>query len=184
MKKKDKDNGGTADEKRLSALKERARRIASARAEVAPVTTLTVTQFILAGERYAVESSHIREIRPLEHITPLPGTPAFVAGIINVRSEIISVIDIKKFFDLPQKGLTNLSKVIILSSPDMEFGILADEVLGTRTLNLDNLEPALATLTGIREEYLKGVTADRTAVLDAVKLLSDKRIVVREGVET
>ena len=77
---------------------------------------IELVEFSLASETYAVESSFVREVYSLNDLTPLPCTPAFVLGIVNVRGEIVSVIDIKKFFDLPQKGLTDLHKAIILQS--------------------------------------------------------------------
>lgn len=144
--------------------------------------TIDILEFTLAYERYGIESSFIQEVYPLKTLTPLPCTPAFVLGIINVRGRILSILDIKKFFDLPEKGLTDLNKVIILHSANMLFGILADEVTGIRKIPLSKLQPALPTLTGIREEYLKGITEDRTVILDAQKLLSDKKIIVNEEV--
>ena len=66
----------------------------------------------------------------------------------------------------------------------MEFGILADVILGVLRVPLRNLQPTLPTLTGIREEYLKGITPGRLAILDAAKLLSDKKLIVHEEVET
>lgn len=144
---------------------------------------IQVVEFLLACEKYAVASEYVREIHPLKEFTPIPCTPPFVLGIINVRGRILSVIDIKKFFDLPEKGLTDLNKVIILHSESMEFGILADAIIGVRNIAVSELQTSLPTLTGIREEYLKGVTKERTVILDAEKLLSDKSIVVHELVE-
>jgi len=139
-------------------------------------------QFLLSHETYAVESRHVREVYPLEDLTPLPCTPAFVLGIVNLRGEILSVIDIKKFFDLPEKGLTDLNKVIVLQSDNMLFGILADAILGVRPVPLSEIQPSLPTLTGIREKYLKGVTGECTVLLDAAKLLADQNIIVQEQV--
>lgn len=171
---------------------EQTRRILKARAQAlarepgkteAGAECLEVVEFLLAHETYAIESRHVREIFPLENLTPLPGTPVFVLGIINMRGEILSVIDIKKFFELPDKGLTDLNKVIVLQSENMLFGILADAIAGTRQIPLTAIQPSLPTLTGIRDEYLKGVTAERTVVLDAEKLLADEKITVQEQVE-
>jgi len=141
-----------------------------------------IVEFILAHERYAVESIHVREVYPLENLTPLPCTPGFVLGIVNVRGEILSVIDLKKFFDLPEKGLTDLNKVIVLQSANMLFGVLADAIVGVRRIPLADIQPSLPTLTGVRENYLRGVTAERLVVLDAGKLLTDEGIVVQEQV--
>lgn len=145
---------------------------------------LEVVEFLLAYEKYGIQASYVREVYPLKELTPLPGTPRFVLGMINVRGKILSVIDIKKFFDLPEKGLTDLNKVIIVYSDKMEFGILADGILGMRGIPLDDIQPSLPTLTGIREEYLKGVTSEPIVILDAEKLLSDPAIIVHEEMET
>jgi len=65
----------------------------------------------------------------------------------------------------------------------MEFGILADSIIGVRNILLSEIQTSLPTLTGIREEYLKGVTKEREIILDAGKLLSDKSIIVNENVK-
>ncbi len=165
-------------------LKERARALAreSVQAEAADAG-IEVVEFILAHERYAVASEYVREVYPLEDLTPLPCTPAFVIGIVNVRGEILSVIDIKKFFDLPEKGLTDLNKVVVIESKGRVFGILADAISGVRHIPRADIQPSLPTLTGIREDYLHGVTAERVVVLDAAKLLSDEKLIVQEQVE-
>jgi purine-binding chemotaxis protein CheW len=141
-----------------------------------------VVEFVLAEERYAIESRHVRDVYPLEQLTPVPCTPAFVLGIVNLHGEILSVIDIKKFFGLPDRGLTDLNKVIVLESDSMRFGILADLIVGVHPISVADIQPSLPTLTGIREEYLRGVTPERTVILDAEALLADKNIVVQEQV--
>lgn len=170
---------------------ENVRRILKTRAEAlarepAPAQAadahLEAVEFLLAYERYAIESRYVREVYPLENLTPLPGTPSFVLGIVNVRGEILPVIDIKTFFDLPGKGLTDLNKVIVLHSDGMLFGILADAIVGVRSIPLADIQPSFPTFTGLRKDYLKGVTSERTVILDAERLLADERIVVEEQV--
>lgn len=144
---------------------------------------IEVVEFLLAHERYALESRYVREVYPLENLTPLPCTPAFVLGIVNLRGEILSVIDLKKFFELPEQGLTDLNKVIVLQSGNMLFGVLADAILGVRSIARTKIQSSLPTLTGIRADYLTGVTKERVAILDAAKLLSDRKLVVQEEVQ-
>ena len=163
-------------------LKARAQTLAREAAPAEADAGIEVIEFILAQERYAVASEYVREVYPLEDLTPLPCTPAFVLGIINLRGEILSVIDIKKFFDLPEKGLTDLNKIIVLKSGDMVFGIVADAISGVRRIQRAGIQPSLPTLTGIREDYLLGVTAERVVVLDAEKLLTDEKLIVQEQV--
>jgi purine-binding chemotaxis protein CheW len=143
---------------------------------------LQVVEFMLAHEHYGIESVHIREVYPLKEFTAVPCTPAFVLGIINVRGNIVSVVDLRKFFDLPEKGLTDLNRAIVLHHPDMEFAILADLILGVRTIPIPDIQASLPTLTGIRSEYLKGVTSDGLVILDATKILLDKKIIVCDTV--
>ena len=169
-----------SSKEKAKVLKERARALAKEPKGIEEDEShLEVVEFMLAHERYDLELTHIREVYPLKELTPLPGTPDFVLGIINVRGQILSIVDIKRFFELPEKGLTNLNQVIILQSDEMEFGILADEILGTKSIPASAIQASLPTLTGIRAEYLKGVTGDRVVILDGEKLLADEKIVVQ-----
>ena len=144
---------------------------------------LQVIEFILASETYAIESQFIREITPLKDITAIPCTPPFVMGMINVRGQILTVINIKTFFGLPEQGLSDLSEVIIVQDGATEIGILADVILGVRTLSIAAIQPSLPTFSGIQADYLRGITPNRQIVLDVVATLSDPRILVQEEVE-
>jgi len=146
--------------------------------------SVEILEFSLAYESYGIETSFVREVYPLKSFTPLPGTPPFVFGIVNVRGQIFSVIDLKKFFELPDKGLSDLNKVIIVRGPVLEFGILADAIAGIRSIRISEIQPSLPTLTGIRQDYLRGVTRERLVILDAEKLLTNKALIVNETVGT
>ena len=82
---------------------------------------LELLEFRLASERYAVESRLVQEVHPLRDLTPLPCTPPFVLGIVNVRGRILPVLDLKKFFDLPERGLTDLHRIILVRGNDLEL---------------------------------------------------------------
>ncbi|MCK9392241.1 MAG: chemotaxis protein CheW [Syntrophales bacterium] len=142
-----------------------------------------ILEFLLAHETYAVETPFVREVYPMTELTPLPCTPAFVFGLINVRGQILTVIDMKKFFDLPERGITNLNKVIVVRKDAIELGILADEIIGIRNILVSELQPPLSTMTGIHAEYLKGVTGKRLMVLDMGRFLTDKKLIVQEEIE-
>jgi purine-binding chemotaxis protein CheW len=165
-------------------LRERAQALAHVPAPATlPQQALEIVEFLLAAEKYGIAAAYVREVQPLRDYTPLPCTPAFVLGIINVRGQILSVLDLKKLFDLSEGGLTDLNKVIIVHNDQMEFGILADAILGVHTIALQDVQPSLPTLTGVRAEYLQGVTAEPVAILDAQKLLADKKIIVHDEVD-
>jgi purine-binding chemotaxis protein CheW len=184
------DASRSALERRLAPCPEDQRKILRARARslaaggkaeaTSQRSLLEVVEFVLGPEYYGIESCHIREIHPLTEFTPLPCTPAFVLGLVNVRGQILSIIDLKKLFDLPQKGLTDLNKVIVVHANHMELGILADAIVGVRLIALEELQPVIPTLTGIRAEYLKGITKDPMVVLAVEKILADEKILVNE----
>lgn len=177
-------NRGLTPEEEKAVLKARAGALAlEPGREDASAGRLEILEFLLAYETYGIELCWVRETVHLKELTPVPGTPPFVLGLVNVRGRIVSVIDIKKFFDLPEKGLTDLNKVIIIQDGGMEFGILADAVSGFRSIGQEELRPSLPTLTGIREEYLKGVAGDRTVVLDGKKLLGDSGMIICDTTE-
>ncbi|MBN1893876.1 purine-binding chemotaxis protein CheW [bacterium] len=165
-------------------LDERARELSETpQSEEQAEDYIEIVEFVLSYEKYAIESSYISEVYPMHEFTTIPGVPPFVLGIINLRGNLLSVIDIRRFFDLPVKGISNLNRVVVIRTPRMEIGILADFILGVRNIPKRRIQQNLPTLTGIRAHYLKGVTEDRLVILNIEKILSDERIIIHQTVE-
>lgn len=166
-----------------AVLKTRARAMAQKITyEVEPSKdALSITEFLLSRERYAVEFRFIREILPLKNLTPLPCTPDFILGIVNLRGSIVSVIDLRRFFGLQGGGIAEMNRMVVLRSGDMEFGILADEILGMRTVPLGGIKP-LSFATSIPPGFIVGMTEWGCVILDGERILSDPGIRVEEEV--
>jgi len=164
----------------IGVLRQRARLLSREPAPETSAAATPVVLFRLAQEVFGIESAFVREIHPLKQITPLPGVPPFVAGLINVRGEVLSVLDLRVFFNLPEKGLGNLNRVIVLRDEAMEFGVLADELLGLHSVILEALTPPPPTLPGAAAVYLHGVTAARQIIVNAKVLLADENVVVNQ----
>lgn len=172
----------TAGEKKR-ILKERARKLAQrAETQEKEEESLQIIEFMLAHERYGVDVEYVKEVYPLKDLTPIPCTPSFVLGIINVRGQVFSVVDIRDFFDLPKHEITASFRIIIVKNENMEFGILADAVIGERKIPLNQIQVNMPSLKGIRSHYVKGVTSERLIIMDVEKLLSDESIIVHEEV--
>ena len=154
-------------EMRRSILRKRALDLARAEVTADGEESIDVVEFRLASEPYAIEYDFVREVYPLRDFAPLPGTPAFVLGIMNLRGQVLSVVDLRIFFGLPAKGLGELNRVIVLRDERMEFGVLADDVLGVRAIPRLGLSPPLPTLAGVGAGYLMGMTDEGLAVIDA-----------------
>jgi purine-binding chemotaxis protein CheW len=171
-----------ADEKKRRKLKERARALSIKPVmEGDGVEYMEIIKFRLASEEFAFDIAHVREVYLLREITPLPCTPAFVRGIANVRGRIISIIDYRAFLALPGSDMPRQKKVVILEDEGGELGFLVDEIEGVERIALTDLQPALPTMNGIQDKYLKGI-AGTVAVLDGKKVLSESDLVVHEEV--
>ena len=149
--------------------------------ELDPASTGTPSLvFSLGTERYAVPGWQVREVRAASQVTPLPGTPPFVAGLMNVRGRVISVLDLRPLFGIPSAGAPPQT-AMLLSSPRGDVAVLADDRPTLRWLVEDELGPLPpGGPAGLDPAFVRGVTRDLVAVLDAERLLSDPRIVVQD----
>jgi purine-binding chemotaxis protein CheW len=169
-----------ASEETLAILRARARALAQARAPAGALEQeLEVVAFTVAGESYGIESAFVREVVRLKSLAELPGLPRFLRGIVNLRGRIVSVMDIRKFFGLPDKGLSDLNKLVVVGSEAMVFAILADAIEGMRRLSPSELQPALPA-PGVRRDYVRGMSGERLVVLAAERLLSDPKLLVQQ----
>ena len=138
--------------------------------------------FLLSDELYLIETVFLLEVIYLNEITPLPCCPPYILGIINVRGRIISIINLKNFLNLPDKGITNFNRVIVVEHNGIEVGLLVDDVVESTTVFKDQLIPLISTLTAKQKEYLLGVTIDHAIVFNLEKFLSDEKIIINEEV--
>jgi len=163
-----------------AVLQARAQALARRETAAEPGASIELLEFRVARENYALESRHVLEVLPLVDLTPVPCTPAFVRGVVNVRGRITAVVDLRTFFGLPARGLADLHHTILVRGAGLEFGVLADLVAGVRAHPRDGLQPAGPGLTGVPSAYLLGMTAERLVVLDLERVFADPRLVVHE----
>jgi purine-binding chemotaxis protein CheW len=173
----------THEEKRR-ILRERARQLAQKRDAESEehAVCLSAIGFKLGDETYAVDVGFVREVCPLRDLSPVPCTPPFVLGIINVRGQVVSVTDMKVLFGLSGSPIGDQSRVLILSDRVMEMGILVDDVFGEQRIPVDKIQSRMPAPKSIKPEYVRGITQDRLVVLDAAAILCDEFLVVHEEV--
>ena len=127
-----------------------------------PEPQLEVIEFGIGRNRYALEAGFVRAVVSLKDITPLPSVPAFVRGVVNVRGDILAAIDLSLLLGVPDG--TAFGQIIVVKDGETEFGVLASETFGWRSVPVSAVLPA-------RDPHLKGVTKQGVAVLDGAKLL-------------
>ncbi|KMQ50335.1 Positive regulator of CheA protein activity (CheW) [Chitinispirillum alkaliphilum] len=172
---KEKTSGSDLDE---MILKSRARELARPLVQEKKEEFTDLVLFTLSGERYGVSSHFAQETLTLKNFTVLPFTPPFIAGIINVRGNIVSIVDMRELLGLSKQAISDMNRVIILHSENMCFGILVDLVAGYQSVRVNEIRKAPHMINQRLETYISGVTKERLIVLDAEKILSDKRLVV------
>jgi purine-binding chemotaxis protein CheW len=165
----------------VKAILEKRMRALAVATETQTSESMQIVVFSLADETYGIATNLVREVQPLRQFTPVPCTPDFVVGVINIRGSIYSVIDIRSFFGVQKKEAVDY-KVILVNAAGLEVGILADDVSGAASVPLTAIKPPLAAQGAAKEEYIQGVTRDMLIILNLEALLRDERIIVQEEV--
>lgn len=132
----------------------------------------------ISNEHYGFSTKYIQEVFLINNITKLPECPDWLSGIINLRGEIISVIDVRQFFDLQLSEEKSNFMTLILHKNDIKFGILIDAITDIVSVDENDIVKEFATFDDIRKNYLLGITNDRYSLLDAEKLLSDPKLII------
>jgi purine-binding chemotaxis protein CheW len=152
-------------------LRQRAAALRKKPADEEDAEQIEIVEFAVGAERYGVLATLSREVQSPREISPLPGLPAHVLGLIALRGQIMPVIDLRVLFDLPPATQT-IPLVLILGSGESSIGVLADEVSGVRRIKSAEVQPMPPSVAGKHPELFSGVTADRVAVLRVDQLLS------------
>jgi len=113
--------------------------------------------FILSGETYAARIAHIAEILRPPPITEVPRAPSPIVGVMSVRGRLVTVMDLRRRFSLPEAPLDNKSRILLVEiDGDEHVGLLVDEVLSVFRLAESEVE-ASSVLGGEQPAYLAGV---------------------------
>lgn len=113
--------------------------------------------FELGSTLYGINIENVSEIDKLEEITPLPKAPQYIEGIINLRGNVVPVIDLRKRFGLKSTERTKKSKIIVLILGKRLFGIIVDSVHEVVSLSSTDIEPSLPLASGLKAEFINSI---------------------------
>ncbi len=148
---------------------------------------LQLVGFKLSDEQFGVEILCVREIIRVVSITRVPRAPGFVEGIINLRGEVIPVIDLRKRLNLESRKFDNSTRLIVVELNDQQIGFIVDSVSQVLRVPADAIEEPPEMVTGIDSEFILGVTriddGERLLlILDLKRILSQAEQVAMERV--
>lgn len=146
--------------------------------------------FLLQEEEYCIEITQVREIMALPRITPLPQTPDFIQGVINLRGNIIPIIDLKKRFELPGGAYGERTCVIVVEvafgETEMLMGLVVDETKEVVAIPAEQISELAYIKARIKSQYINGVADFGTHVkiiLDIQKMFSEEEFTLLGSVE-
>lgn len=141
--------------------------------------------FTIGTTRFGFTVREVQEIQPLTDFTPIPCTPDFILGAANLRGNILTLLDLKKFLGLPEEGLQDARRVIVIHSTVYLIGIVVRDVFDLVRVPVQNILPPLASEGGIDSRYVRGLLPDLSVILKGSAILEDPRIVLdEEGVSS
>ena len=132
--------------------------------------------FKLENEVYGVNVMQVQEVLRYTEIAPVPGAPDYVLGIINLRGNVVTVIDTRLKFGLMPAEVTDSSRIIIIEAEKQVVGILVDSVAEVVYLKASEIDPAPSVGTEESARFIQGVSnrkEDLLILVDLNKLLYD-----------
>ncbi|MBY5921277.1 chemotaxis protein CheW [Ferrimonas balearica] len=133
--------------------------------------------FHLEHETYGINVMQVREVLRYSDIAPVPGAPSYVLGIINLRGNVVTVIDTRARFGLAEAPITDHTRIVIIEAEDQVVGILVDSVAEVVYLNSSEVDSAPNVGNEESAKFIQGVCHrdDKLLILvDLEKLLSDQ----------
>jgi purine-binding chemotaxis protein CheW len=146
--------------------------------------TMQLVSFTLAKELYGIEITKVREIILITDITRIPETPDFLKGLINLRSMVIPVIDLRVRFGLPEGEVTDESRIMVIQACGKTIGIMVDAVSEVLRVKQDQISPPPPTVAGLGRDYLSGlVKLDEKLLilLDIDKIFNEEEMLAMKG---
>ena len=140
--------------------------------------TLTVLVFVRGQERYGIPVSYVLHGVTEPRITPLPCVPDFYRGVINLRGQILTVLDLQRLWGLPVQGDPDRVRLVVVSFGGMTLALQADDVRDLVSIPMPEVVPAVTAGVGL--EHVQGLSPDGIVIVDMESLAIDTRLRIHD----
>ena len=144
---------------------------------------MSVAVVSLNSECLCVELEAVREFSRIHNFTPVPCCPEHIAGNMNLRGNVLTVIDIRGLLNMQAGKISESKKVIVADAGEFSIGIIIDEILDVISLNASDIVPVPSSVRALNEKFVKGAApyGDRmAALLDLKEILAWEGLIVNE----
>ncbi len=138
---------------------------------------IQLVTFRLQEETYGINVMHVQEVLRITEIAPVPGAPDYILGIINLRGNVVTVIDTRLRFGLPDGEATDSSRIVIIESDKQVVGIMVDAVAEVVELKESQIDSAPNVGNEESSRYIHGIATMESGlpiVVDLQKLLTEE----------
>ncbi len=152
----------------------------------AAAEVVQVVSFELGNEEYGVDISQVQEIIRMVEITHVPRAPHFMEGVINLRGQLIPIIDLRTRFGMQRTDKTKSTRIVVTEIGSKRVGIVVDSVSEVLNIPLEQVENAPDMIAGVGTEYIQGVgkVNDRLIILlDLTMVISGEEKIQLETAE-
>ncbi len=118
---------------------------------------IQLVSFLLDDVEYGIDILAVHEILRISDVTRLPNTPSYIRGVINLRGNVIPVVDVRERFGLKRAKLTDLSRIIVVEIGEKLVGLLVDIVHQVVRMQEKNIDPPSELIEGISNEFINGI---------------------------
>ncbi len=133
--------------------------------------------FRLADETYGINVMQVQEVLRMTDVAPVPGAPHYVMGIINLRGNVVTVLDTRKLLDLATSDITDTSRIMIIESGKVTVGLLVDSVAEVVNLSSSDIDPPPSVGNDEGSRYIQGIYSSEQQILiliDLNKLINEE----------
>jgi len=118
---------------------------------------IQLVSFTIDDVEYGLDILHVHEILRIPDITRLPNTPQYIRGVINLRGNVIPVVDVRDRFGFARQDATENSRIIVIESEGRQIGLYVDNVSQVIRINDKNIDPPSGLIEGVSEIFIEGI---------------------------
>lgn len=164
-----------------TVLNKRAKELAKRVEERAEERSQTLLEFTSMGQRLAVHLHRVTAVARIMEITPIPLVPKHISGIIRRRGESIALVNLMRFFNADQEGISDADFAVIVTGGKRRFALQADDVIGVSAVPTEALKRPQDNFDKAQHAYISWVTLDGLVLLNLDRLVEAKGFVAEKS---